>query len=178
MADEIRLQDLTGLANVKAAIYDENGLFWDGSSKVDVSTLTDVEWRAGLEACTEKQTGDGTGTGLYTADKPATLPDDLYFIVFYDAAAPSPDDVYIGTQDDPLEYTDKTGYALSSSGLDLVLVDGKTLPNALEIIAAVAAGKITTAGEATEVFVGLDGLTTRVSATVDEDGNRSAVAYS
>ena len=72
----------------------------------------------------------------------------------------------------------KEGYKLASDGLDLVLIDGETLPDALQIIGAVVAGQITTAGEATEIFLGLDGVTTRVSATVDSSGNRSNVSYS
>lgn len=57
------------------------------------------------------------------------------------------------------------------------LVDGKTITAALQIIAAVTAGKITTAGAADEIFLGLDGLTTRVTATVDVSGNRNPVVY-
>lgn len=71
----------------------------------------------------------------------------------------------------------KSGYALSATGADLVLVDGKTLPAALQIIGAVVAGKISGAGTASEVFVGLDGVTTRVTVTADASGNRSAVTY-
>ena len=71
----------------------------------------------------------------------------------------------------------KTGYKLASDGIDLVLVDGKTLPAALQIIGAVVAGKISGAGEGTEIFVGLDNSTTRVTVTVDGSGNRSAVVY-
>ena len=228
MSGEIRLQALTGRTNVKGPIYDKNGLVWDGASSVDVDTLTDAEWVATMVACPEKLTSDGTGTGLYLGDKPAGLPDDIYSVVFYDDVTPSPDDPYIGTQDDFLEYltdrtgfklasdgldlvtawttditgslsgsvgsvagniggnvvgsvasvTAKTGYALASSGLDAVLIDGKTLPAALQIIGAVVAGEITTAGEVVEIFLGLDGVTTRVSVTVDTEGNRSNVADS
>lgn len=73
--------------------------------------------------------------------------------------------------------TTKTGYKLASDGLDLVLVDGKTLPAALQIIAAGVLGKVSGAGLGTEVFVGLDGATTRATVTVDASGNRSAVVY-
>jgi hypothetical protein len=56
-------------------------------------------------------------------------------------------------------------------------IDGKTPQQAMRYIAAAAAGKITTAGEATEIFVGLDGTTSRISVVVDEDGNRSSITY-
>jgi hypothetical protein len=73
--------------------------------------------------------------------------------------------------------TTKTGYSLGSTGLNLVLVDGETLPSALQIIAASVIGKISGAGTATEIFVGLDGNTTRATVTVDVDGNRTNVVY-
>jgi len=71
----------------------------------------------------------------------------------------------------------KTGYALSATGADLVLVDGKTLPASIQIIAAACAGKVSGAGSGTEVFKGLDGATTRATVTVDASGNRTAVTY-
>lgn len=57
------------------------------------------------------------------------------------------------------------------------LIDGKDFQAALQYIAAAAAGKLSGAGTATEVFKGLDGSTTRLTATVDADGNRSAITY-
>lgn len=56
-------------------------------------------------------------------------------------------------------------------------IDGKTLRQAIQYLAAVLSGKVSGAGTGTESFVGLDGTTTRVVSTVDEDGNRSAVEY-
>ena len=72
---------------------------------------------------------------------------------------------------------DKTGYAMSATGTDLVLVDGKTLPAAVRIIAAAVAGRVSGAGTGTEVFKGLDEATTRITATVDSSGNRTDLTY-
>ena len=47
---------------------------------------------------------------------------------------------------------------------------------ALEVISAGVAGNLSGAGTGTEVFVGLDGSTTRFTSTVDASGNRT-VAY-
>ncbi len=69
---------------------------------------------------------------------------------------------------------DKTGYALSASGSDLVLVDGVKLSSALQVIGASVAGKVSGAGTGTEVFKGLDGSTTRLTTTCDSLGNRTA----
>ena len=57
------------------------------------------------------------------------------------------------------------------------LIDGKTIVAALKIDSAILAGKISGAGTGTEIFVGLDGVTTRVTVTVDTSGNRTAVVY-
>lgn len=70
----------------------------------------------------------------------------------------------------------KTGYALSSTGLDLVMVAGKTLPNAIKYIGAGVAGVVTGAGTGTEVFKDFAG-TTAFTVTVDDPGNRSVVVY-
>lgn len=56
-------------------------------------------------------------------------------------------------------------------------VDGKSITDSLQIIAAVVAGKISGAGTGTETFVGLDAATSRAVVTVDASGNRSAVSY-
>lgn len=56
-------------------------------------------------------------------------------------------------------------------------LDGKTLQQALRIIAAATAGKVSGAGTGTEVAKGLDGSTDRITATVDASGNRSAITY-
>ena len=72
----------------------------------------------------------------------------------------------------------KTGYSLVATGADLVLCDGRTLPNTLEIIAAAVAGRISGAGTGTETFLGMDEATTRVVVTVDGSGNRTDIVYS
>jgi hypothetical protein len=52
-----------------------------------------------------------------------------------------------------------------------------TLRQALRIVAAVLAGKVTGAGTGAETFKGLDGLTTRVVVATDSVGNRLNVTY-
>ncbi len=64
------------------------------------------------------------------------------------------------------------------STVPLPTVDGKTAQQALQYIAAMVAGKLPGgAGTGTEAYVGLDGATTRVTMTIDVNGNRTAVAY-
>lgn len=57
------------------------------------------------------------------------------------------------------------------------LIDGKTISNALKYIAAGVVGRISGAGTGTEVFLGLDEATTRVTVTVDSNGNRTDIVY-
>jgi hypothetical protein len=56
-------------------------------------------------------------------------------------------------------------------------VDGKSVEAALRYIAAICAGKISGAGTGVENFLGLDGVTQRVSVSTDESGNRTGVVY-
>jgi hypothetical protein len=52
-----------------------------------------------------------------------------------------------------------------------------TLRQAMRIVAAVLAGKVSGAGSGTESFTGLDGSTPRVEVTTDAAGNRTNVEY-
>lgn len=73
---------------------------------------------------------------------------------------------------------DKTGYQLSSAGLDLVVIEtGLNARQAISIIAAAEAGK--TSGQGTApIFLGAGVSTQRISGTVDGSGNRTAVTLS
>lgn len=74
---------------------------------------------------------------------------------------------------------DKTGYALSTAGVDAILddtVEGSlTMRQMVKIMASALAGKAAGGGTTTITFTGLDGVTARITATVDANGNRSAV---
>lgn len=56
-------------------------------------------------------------------------------------------------------------------------IDGKSIEAALEYIAAGVCGRVSGAGSGTEVFLGLDEATTRLTITVDSSGNRTDVTY-
>jgi hypothetical protein len=75
---------------------------------------------------------------------------------------------------------DKTGYALSSTGIDAIYdeaVEGTLTSRQLsKILLAVLAGKSSGSGTTTILFKGLNGTTTRVTATVDGHGNRTGVS--
>lgn len=52
-----------------------------------------------------------------------------------------------------------------------------TVRQAMRVMAAVMAGKVSGAGSGLETFKGLDGSTTRVQVTTDAAGNRTNVSY-
>ena len=68
--------------------------------------------------------------------------------------------------------------SIATALLDLAsAVDTKTVREALRYIAAAVAGKVSGAGTDIETFSGLDGVSTRMAVTADEDGNRTAISY-
>lgn len=72
--------------------------------------------------------------------------------------------------------SDKTGYSLAAAGLDVVSVEaGLNARQALAIGASALAGVLSGAGTTTITIKGAGVATTRITATVDTDGNRSAV---
>lgn len=75
--------------------------------------------------------------------------------------------------------TNKTGFELSTGGVDAVwdevMEGGFTARQLVKVFAAALAGKATGGGTTTVTFTGVDGVTTRITATVDANGNRSSV---
>lgn len=75
--------------------------------------------------------------------------------------------------------TDKAGFELSAAGVDAILDEvvegGLTMRQILRISLAALAGISSGGGTATIIFKGVDGVTTRITATVDADGNRTAI---
>ena len=74
---------------------------------------------------------------------------------------------------------DKTGYRLSATGVDDVLdeaVEGsRTLRQILRGYSSALLGKISGGGSSTETFRDIDDSKDRITATVDSDGNRTAI---
>jgi hypothetical protein len=70
----------------------------------------------------------------------------------------------------------KTGYSLAAAGLDAIVVEtGLNARQALSVNAAALAGVLSGAATTTVTVKGAGVATTRITATVDADGNRSAV---
>jgi hypothetical protein len=74
---------------------------------------------------------------------------------------------------------DKAGYLLAAAGLDAITVEtGVNARQALSPILAASAGTLAGAGTGTIVIKGGNVATTRITATTDSLGNRSAIALS
>jgi len=125
-------------------------------------------------------------TGIYRGDMPSVAAGIYYVVAFVQSGgSPAVGDSDIG--DGKIEWdgtteitlSDKTGYRLSATGVDDILdevVEGSyTLRQLVRIMASVLAGKAGGGGTTTITFTGVDGTTTRVMATVDVSGNRTAV---
>jgi hypothetical protein len=81
-----------------------------------------------------------------------------------------------GTSGVAVASASKTGYSLAAAGLDAVAVEsGLNARQALSVLAAALAGVLAGGATATITIKGAGVNTTRVTATVDADGNRSAV---
>lgn len=83
----------------------------------------------------------------------------------------------ISTSQAVASVTDKAGFSLSSSGVDLVLVEaGVNLRQFCSIAGAALAGVVSGAGTGSLVFKSIGGSTTRIAADTDTNGNRTTVA--
>ena len=76
----------------------------------------------------------------------------------------------------PVTVADKTGFSLSATGFDAVLVEGSiNARQALSGILAAAAGVVAGAGSGTVIIKAAGGTTTRITAQTDNAGNRTTV---
>lgn len=134
--------------------------------KADVSALA-------LEATLTAIKGTGFDT---TTDSLVKIHDDH---VTHLSAAPSTHaaaDVWtVGTR----ALTDKAGFSLSAAGIDAIIDDviegSLTLRQAIRIYLAALAGKSTGGGTSTLTFRDNADSKARITATVDADGNRTAI---
>ncbi len=106
MTEEIRTVLETG-KTLKAEIW-LLATRWNGSAMVDPSAAGQdtAAWKAGLVACTEKQTAtDGDGMSVYTADYPGALTQNaVYEVIFVEGADPEPTAIPVAFQHNPTEY--------------------------------------------------------------------------
>ena len=110
------------------------------------------------------------GTGIYGAS--ITHADTISGAMMWDTGGGSP--VYASEEINTL-----AGYKLASDGLDSIVVEvGVNARQALSPILAASAGVLSGAGTGTIVIKGGNVATTRITASTDADGNRTAVTLS
>ena len=74
---------------------------------------------------------------------------------------------------------DKSGYGLNAQGIDAITIEnGINLRQAISPILAASAGVLTGAGTGTIIIRGATASSTRITATTDNAGNRTAVTLS
>lgn len=167
-----------GLTGKYAAIYRKSdGAFrTTGTTFAAMSGVDTAAFRSGLIAVSELTFSGPVNSGRYTITT-GNIALDAYNVSIF------PDNTAVLPSDDPEQnfdfIADGAGSALHiASVLNYqALETGVTILQGLQRIAAVCAGRVSGAGTGTEIFVGLDEATTRVTVTVDNDGNRTDIVY-
>jgi len=190
-----------GLANLFATFRRVNG------STLEIRNVTTAAWVAettnpAAADCDVAVTERGTNTGIYEVTDPTGLDSSAnrFFVRIQDHGGGTPSlnvstnpevaSGWVGPESVTVTAiaTDAITAASVSAAAGEEIADallgringietGVTPKQALQRIGAIAGGRISGAGTGTEVFLGLDGLTTRVTVTVDSSGNRSTVVY-
>lgn len=163
MANELGCDYTTG-STLYAVVLNSAQQAWNGSA---FETVLAANWATYDIAMTER-----ASTGIYVADLPA-LSAGSYAVLFYVQAGGTPATTDTCVRMGKLEWNGTEEVALADE-----VESGVSLKKAIQRIGAVVAGEISGAGTGTEVFLGLDGLTTRVTVVADVDGNRTTVTYS
>lgn len=173
MANEIQTDQpgLTGQV-VYAVVFNGVGQAWNGTAFVAVNP---ANWTSYALTLTEV-----TGTGLFRGDMPAAAAG-TYFVVARRRVGGSPAITDPAVAAGTVQWAGSTiGTVLAAAGLDLVVVEaGLNARQAMSIAVAAAAGQLA-GGGTTTVTIAAAGVpaTTRITATVDASGNRSAVTLS
>lgn len=173
MSNEIVFPHSAAAADLYAVILSNIGQAYNGTS---FENITDANWGNYDIPLTE----GGTASQIYLGTFPAVAAG-VYTIFVYEQAGGSPavGDELLGAGKVDWSGTAETVLAnLPAVILAAVIETGLTLKNALRLIAAAAAGKLSGADTATNTIrnaVADD--KNRITATVDEDGNRTAITY-
>jgi hypothetical protein len=159
---EYATRTLTSLGNGSGLSAIPWNAAWDAevqSECADALAAYDPPTNAEMEARTLVAADYATATALATVD---TVVDSIL------------DDT--GTAGVVVASGSKTGYSLAAAGLDAIVVEtGLNARQALAVNAAALAGVLSGAATTTVTVKGAGVATTRITATVDADGNRSAV---
>lgn len=175
MAKEIQCVHTTA-KTVYAQIFNATGSVWNGTSFEAYATANIANYDIAL-------TEQGTASGIYMGDFPS-LSAGLYNVIARERAGGSPAeaDVAIGVG---IHHWDGSALIprgrLSTSGADDLLdrsagiETNRTLRQGLRLILAALCGKLSGAATTSIAIRDTNDTKDRIAATVDSDGNRSAV---
>jgi hypothetical protein len=195
VAGELNLKHAASGKTILALILGQNrATRWNGTAMAAISSVSDANWTAGMVTLTEQLTSNNTPTTTYVGNFPAGIaaPGE-YAVQYYLNTAAAPGSPAIGTQEvwwngsaaiypatpgDAMTLQSGERDSVAAALLDLAnTIDGKTVRQALRIIAAVLAGKVSGAGSGTETFRSLNDQIDRVVVAADAGGNRTNVTY-
>lgn len=114
-------------------------------------------------------TGNDNVKGSYYLDLAVQPTDDIYFFrAFHTFAGETEPDVWA-------LQTDAESPKLAADGVDGINVDGINFRQAAAVFLSALAGPLAGNGTATVVLKTPDGVTTRITATIDGENNRTAI---
>jgi len=178
MANELQLRfNVSGDTLYAQLVRNTDGKIWNGTT---FESITAADWSLYTITVTEV-----TGTGYYFGNMPSVA-QGLYNVHFFLQAGGSPADTDHEVGGGAINWSGSVDLglfqvALSSSGLDAVVVEtGLNARQSLSIIAAASAGVLSGAGTTSILISGAGVVTQRISATVTTNpaGNRTEVTLS
>lgn len=173
----------TGTATIAVSAYNWGTTVWERIGTISATT-NNVGYSMEFELTTA-HTGTGANAGLVrirfnTGSAANTLNTDrilLGYVVVAPTAAANATAFWTDTTSSDFTTSGSPGAILvGANGIET----GVSLKQAIQRIGATTAGKLSgsqSGNPSTEVFLGLDGATTRVTVTADSSGNRTNVVY-
>jgi hypothetical protein len=176
---DIKGATFNGTTDSLEAIRDRGDSAWTTATGFSTHSAADV-WAVGTRTITGGTITTYTGNTPQTGDAYARLGAPAGASIAADVAAVKAETAAIlddtGTSGVVVASGSKTGYSLAAAGLDSIVIEtGLNARQALAIIAASAAGTLAGAATTTITIDGAGVAIDRIVATVDADGNRTAV---
>ncbi len=175
MPETLKVQHTASGATLYALLRDSAGLVWNGTTFVAYAT-------ANLATYALTMTEQGTASRFYVGDMP-TVASGTYSVTAYVRAGATPAETDAPVAVGQVTWTGtaflvgSTANQVSDALLDRTdaVESALTLRQALRLVVAATAGKLSGAATTTVVVRNVGDTKARITATVDADGNRSAV---
>lgn len=179
MANELQVGGITTGVTVYAVIHDPTDGTKSWALITNLFELTDTTlWNLDRYTISLTERPVGSGSGYYVGTIPATIPAGVYPVEFriMAGAVANITDEYVGGG--WVEWDGDAILPLSGLPADILAagdVDGYSLEETLKLCLAALAGKLSGAATTTIMIRAADDSKTRITATVDSNGNRTAI---